>query len=50
MWLTEQTCALLGLVNQGDEVIILEPYFDLYKPQTIISGGVPKTVPLIPPA
>ena len=29
-----------GICNPGDEVIILEPAFDLYPAQTTIAGGV----------
>ncbi len=35
-----------GLINPGDEVIILEPYYEVYAPNVIMAGGVPRFVPL----
>ena len=40
-------CALQGLVNPGDEVILLEPAFDIYDAQVKMAGGVPVHVPLV---
>ncbi|MBM4422338.1 MAG: aminotransferase class I/II-fold pyridoxal phosphate-dependent enzyme [Chloroflexi bacterium] len=37
-----------GLVNPGDEVIVLEPYYEVYAPNVIMAGGVPRFVPLRP--
>jgi N-succinyldiaminopimelate aminotransferase len=37
---------ILGLINSGDEVILFEPYFDIYVPDITIAGGVPNFVPL----
>lgn len=41
-------CALQGLLNSGDEVILLEPAFDIYSSQVRMAGGVPVYVPLRP--
>ncbi|MET3962227.1 N-succinyldiaminopimelate aminotransferase [Marmoricola sp. OAE513] len=41
--------ALLGLVEPGDEVIVLEPYYDSYVAMIQIAGGVRKPVTLRAP-
>jgi len=41
--------AITTLVHPGDEVILLDPAYDLYKPATILNGGVPKVVHLQAP-
>ncbi len=41
---------LLAIVDPGDEVIVFEPAYDCYGPNTIIAGGVPRYVRLNPPA
>src|SRR5579859_1382667 len=41
--------AILGLVHPGDEVIIFEPAYDSYVPDTLMAGGVPRYVPLYAP-
>jgi aspartate/methionine/tyrosine aminotransferase len=40
---------LLAVLNPGDEVIIFEPFYENYGPGCIISGAVPRFVPLEPP-
>ena len=39
-------CAILAIVQPLDEVIILEPAYDLYRPAIINGGGVPVAVHL----
>lgn len=38
--------AIQALVNPGEEVVMFEPFYDSYYADTIIAGGIPKTVPL----
>jgi aminotransferase len=40
---------LLAVIDPGDEVIIFEPYYENYGPDTIISGAVPRYVRLREP-
>ncbi len=40
---------MLALVDPGDEVIIFEPFYENYGPDAILSGAVPRFVPLHPP-
>ena len=41
--------AILGLINPGEEVLVLEPYYDSYAATIQIAGGVRRTVPLRAP-
>lgn len=44
---TEAIFAIMqGLVNQGDEVVVLEPAFDIYPAAVQMAGGVCKYVPI----
>ncbi len=40
---------LLALVDPGDEVVVLEPFYENYGPDTDIAGARPVYVPLRPP-
>jgi aminotransferase len=41
--------SMLGVLDPGDEVVILMPFYENYGPDTILSGAVPRTVTLHPP-
>lgn len=38
--------SMLALINEGDEVVIFEPFYENYGPDAAVSGAVPKFVPL----
>ena len=40
---------LLATCNQGDEVVIFEPFYENYGPDSILSGAKPRFVKLRPP-
>src|SRR5262252_4973202 len=40
---------LLAICNAGDEVVIFEPYYENYGPDSILSGAKPRFVKLRPP-
>ncbi len=42
--------ALLAVLDPGDEVVVLEPFYENYGPDAILSGAVPRFVKLRPPA
>ncbi|MCF8568880.1 pyridoxal phosphate-dependent aminotransferase [Gordonia sp. HY002] len=39
--------AILGLVEPGREVVMIEPYYDAYAAAVALAGGVRRTVPLV---
>ena len=41
--------ALLAVVNPGDEIVVFEPFYENYGPDTVISGATPVYVTLRPP-
>jgi len=38
--------SMLGVLDPGDEVVIFEPYYENYGPDTILAGAVPRYVSL----
>nr|WP_228046542.1 pyridoxal phosphate-dependent aminotransferase [Saccharopolyspora sp. HNM0983] len=40
------TASMLALVEPGDEVVLIEPYYDSYPVAVAMAGGVRRTVPL----
>ena len=40
--------AIMGLVNPGEEVILLSPSYDCYQAQVKIAGGIPRSISLKP--
>ena len=41
--------SMLGLVDPGDEVVLIEPYYDAYPADVAMAGAVPQYVTLRPP-
>lgn len=42
--------AFFGLIEPGDEVVLIEPLYDAYLPLVLRAGGTPRLVRLAPPA
>ncbi len=40
---------LLALINPGDEVVVFEPFYENYGPDSVLSGATPRYVALEPP-
>jgi aspartate/methionine/tyrosine aminotransferase len=40
--------SILSFINPGEEVILIEPFYDSYPIDIIIAGGIPKYIPLKP--
>jgi aspartate/methionine/tyrosine aminotransferase len=41
--------SMLGVLDPGDEVVVFEPFYENYGPDSIIAGAMPKLVSLRPP-
>lgn len=41
--------ACLGLIEPGDEVVLIEPTYDAYRPDVALAGGIPRFVTLRAP-
>jgi aspartate/methionine/tyrosine aminotransferase len=41
--------SLMAIINPGDEVVVFEPFYENYGPDSIISGATPRFVRLQPP-
>jgi aminotransferase len=42
--------SLMAVTNAGDEIVVLEPYYENYGPDAILSGATPRFVKLRPPS
>lgn len=42
--------SILAFVHPGDEVVIIEPFYDLYIPAITLAGGTPVVVSMQPPS
>jgi aminotransferase len=42
--------AVMGVVDPGDEVLIVEPAHENFRPAVLMAGGTPVPIPLEPPA
>lgn len=43
------SASFLGLIDPGDEVVVIEPYYDAYPADLAMAGATPRFVPLRPP-
>ncbi|MEX0650618.1 MAG: aminotransferase class I/II-fold pyridoxal phosphate-dependent enzyme, partial [Actinomycetota bacterium] len=41
--------SMLGVLDPGDEVVVFEPFYENYRPDSILTGAVPRLVSLRPP-
>ena len=41
--------SMMAIINPGDEVVVLEPFYENYGPDAILSGATPRFVKLRPP-
>ena len=41
--------SMLGVLDPGDEVVVFEPFYENYGPDSILAGAVPRLVSLRPP-
>lgn len=41
--------SFLGLMSDGDEVVLIEPMYDSYRPDAVLAGATPRFVTLEPP-
>jgi aspartate/methionine/tyrosine aminotransferase len=41
--------AMMAIINPGDEIVVLEPFYENYGPDAILSGATPRFVKLRPP-
>jgi len=41
--------SMMAMINPGDEIVVLEPFYENYGPDAILSGATPRFVKLRPP-
>jgi aspartate/methionine/tyrosine aminotransferase len=41
--------SFLGLIDPGDEVVVIEPFYDSYPADIALAGAIPRFVTLVPP-
>jgi aminotransferase len=41
--------AMMAIINPGDEIVVLEPFYENYGPDAILSGAAPRFVKMRPP-